>query len=127
MDNGMNRVLVVDDDEMLVQMVELALKMRGFEVLSAFSGAEALDRLREGGRPDLVLLDIMMPGFDGWETLRRIRADDSLSSVRVIVFSAKPVTPDRLAMKDELGFEEFMSKPFGLEDLYSSVSRALEF
>jgi CheY-like chemotaxis protein len=81
------RVLVVDDETNIVELLSVSLKFQGFEVHTASNGPAALDKAREV-RPDAVILDVMMPGMDGMEVLRRVRADPKTASTCVVMFSA---------------------------------------
>ncbi len=117
--------MVVDDDDSVIKTMEIVLKRRDYETLSAYSGEKCLQML-ENSQPDLILLDIMMPGMDGWETLEKIRKDESLSSIPVIILSAKNPSYDILSKKEELGFIEYVKKPFELRSLLESISKAVE-
>jgi len=114
------RILVVDDDPPSVKMTSFLLREEGYEVVSASNGREAL-QLLEKERPDLVLLDVMMPGIDGFETLRQIRARHS---VPVIFLSAKGETVDRVAGL-ELGADDYLAKPFEPSELLARVKAVL--
>lgn len=114
------RVLVVDDDSDLVILLKHILRSSGFDVLSANNGVEALRRAREV-QPDLVLLDLMMPEMDGWETLRNMR---QFSNAPVIVLSA-------LSSKDEIvrclyeGVDDYMTKPFYKGEVVARINAVL--
>ncbi|MBB5788911.1 response regulator transcription factor [Jiangella mangrovi] len=114
------RVLVVDDDDALRQFVARNLAARGFEVTTARNGLEAL-ALVDRVHPDLVVLDIMMPGLDGLETCRRIR----LTSVMpIIVLTALDTEADKVRCLDE-GADDCLVKPFGVDELLARVRSAL--
>ncbi len=100
-----NSVLVVDDQPKVLKFIEIDLKLRGFHVVTASSGEKALE-LVNSVNPDIILLDVVMPGMDGFEVLKKIRAS---SNVPVIAFSASPGNQD-LAL--DAGANEFMHKPF---------------
>ena len=121
--NEPRRVLVVDDQEDIRDMARLVLTGAGYEVVTAASGREALSSARASSF-DLVLLDINMPELDGWATLRLLRADESLDSLPVAMFSVKSEVRDKVAgLKD--GAIDFITKPFGVDELASRVSRIL--
>ncbi|HSL10090.1 MAG TPA: response regulator [Actinomycetota bacterium] len=82
------RVLLVDDDPVILRLLEVNFRLDGFEVSTASHGGEALDRVREL-RPDAVVLDVMMPGFDGYEVANRIRADEDLASTQLVFLTAR--------------------------------------
>jgi two-component system KDP operon response regulator KdpE len=114
------RVLVVDDDDALRRFVERNLTARGFDVITAANGLEALAMVSKG-RPDLIILDIMMPRMDGFETCRRIRAT---SMVPIIVLTALGTEADTVRALDE-GADDCLVKPFGVDELLARVRSAL--
>src|SRR5512139_695670 len=114
------RILVVDDEERMVRFIRLNLEHDGFEVVEAFRGAQAIDRIRSG-LPDLVLLDVMLPDIDGFEVLRVIR---EVSSVPVIMLTAKGEEDDRVRGL-ELGADDYITKPFSPRELVSRVKAVL--
>ncbi len=113
-------VLVVDDEQRIVNFTRMNLELEGCRVLSASNGREALDRARDD-LPDLVLLDIMMPGMDGFEVLRRLR---EWSTVPVIVLTAKDDEEDRIRGL-ELGADDYIGKPFSHRELVSRIRAVL--
>ncbi|NUQ38954.1 MAG: response regulator transcription factor [Caldilineales bacterium] len=114
------RILVVDDDPPSVKMTAFLLREEGYEVLAANNGRDAL-RLIDREQPDLVLLDVMMPGLDGFETLREIRMRYALP---VIFLSAKGETADRVAGL-ERGADDYLAKPFEPAELLARVKAVL--
>ncbi|MBT3241229.1 MAG: response regulator transcription factor [Chloroflexi bacterium] len=118
--NTNRRILVVDDEERMVRFIRLNLEHDGFEVVEAYNGQQAMDRLRET-LPDLVLLDVMMPDIDGFEVLRLIRENND---VPVIMLTAKNEEDDRVQGL-ELGADDYVSKPFSPRELVSRVKAVL--
>jgi len=117
-------VLVVDDQEEILDLTCSVLGAAGHLVSRASSGLQALDRLAE--QPcDLVLLDINMPGMDGWEVLRLIRADDTLAALPVVMFSVKGEVGDKIQGMQE-GAVDYITKPFEVDALLARVRRLLE-
>lgn len=116
-------VLVVDDQEDIREMARLVLADAGFEAVAAPSGEEAL-RLARSRRFDLVLLDINMPGLDGWTTLKLLRADPAAGSPAVAMFSVKSEVRDKVTSLQD-GAVDFISKPFAVDELVSRVTRIL--
>jgi len=114
------RVLVVDDDAKTVELVRLYLKRDGYRVLTAYDGIEAL-RLAREGHPDLIVLDLMLPGIDGLEVCRILRAE---SDVPVIMLTAKTTDQDKLVGLD-LGADDYVTKPFSPRELAARVRAVL--
>lgn len=114
------RILVVDDERRMVGFIRLNLEQDGFEVIEAYNGTEALDRLRDS-LPDLILLDVMMPDIDGFEVLRTIR---ELGQVPVIMLTAKGEEED-IVKGLELGADDYVTKPFSPRELVSRVKAVL--
>ncbi|MDD5038340.1 MAG: response regulator transcription factor [Dehalococcoidales bacterium] len=110
------RVLVVDDEPRIVKFLVLKLKSSGYEVLTAANGLEALEQV-QSQEPDLIVLDVVMPGMDGFETLKRVRA---LSSVAVIILSAKEDNTDKVRGL-ELGADDYLAKPFSPDELLARI------
>lgn len=113
-------VLIVDDEERIRRFVHINLEMEGFRVIEASNGLEALDLVREK-MPDLVLLDVMMPRMDGFETLRAIR---EISSVPVIMLTVRNSEEDKVRGLD-LGADDYVTKPFSPRELVSRVRAVL--
>ncbi len=114
------RILVVDDEKRMVGFIRLNLEHDGFEVIEAFNGAQAIERLRDS-LPDLILLDIMMPDLDGFEVLRMVR---EASAVPVIMLTAKGEENDKVRGL-ELGADDYITKPFSPRELVSRVRAVL--
>lgn len=118
------RILVVDDQREILDVTSLVLGNAGYAISTASSGDEALDRLTR--EPfDLMLLDINMPGMDGWETLRLLRADDQLEQLVVIMFSVKGEVSDQVHSVQQ-GASGYVTKPFEVDELVERINRALE-
>ena len=117
---GKARILVVDDESELTSLVRRALEREGFDVVEARDGEEAL-RLFAESRPDLVVLDIMLPGVDGFEVCRRLRAN---SDVPVILLTARAGEEDRVS-GFELGADDYVVKPFSVRELVARVKAQL--
>lgn len=117
------RILVCDDDPLLVDLLDYRLSSRGYEVVIARDGAEALAQLQQG-KPDAIVLDAMMPVIDGHEVLRQIREDDTLADVPVIMLSARKQERDIVGAL-ELGATDYVVKPFIPEELVARLGRIL--
>ena len=114
------RVLVVDDEQRILNFLSSKLKVSGYEVLTASNGAEALEQV-QAQEPDLVVLDIMMPKMDGFETLKELR---TFSSVPVIILSAKGSNVDKVKGL-ELGADDYLAKPFSPDELIARVEAVM--
>jgi DNA-binding response OmpR family regulator len=113
------KILVVDDEADILHFLELVLRERGYDVLTAANGRQAVELAREA-RPDLVLLDIMMPQMDGWEVLKLLRVDDVTAGIPVAMVSARTDPKDRVQGLQE-GAADYICKPFSLDDLLAKV------
>jgi CheY-like chemotaxis protein len=116
-----NSVLIIDDDKWIAMSTAMVLEAEGFKVHSALSGPEGIEMVRRL-KPGLVLLDIMMPGMDGWETLERLKADPECAATPVIVFTAREQREGR-ARSRQLGAVEYVRKPFRPEALAQTIRR----
>jgi two-component system KDP operon response regulator KdpE len=114
------RILVVDDEPRMIGFIRMNLELEGYQVLEAHSGLDALEMIRTQ-LPDLVLLDVMMPELDGFETLRMLR---EFSNVPVIMLTAKGEEDDKVYGL-ELGADDYVTKPFGSRELSSRVRAVL--
>lgn len=112
-------VLVADDEKSITDLVAFALEMEGITVIQAFDGPEAL-RLVELEHPDLVMLDIMMPGIDGREVSRRIKENPATANIPVVLFSAAP-NPNLSQAKADA----YMAKPFDLDKMIATIRQLL--
>lgn len=113
----MKKVLVIDDDSALLKLVELSLRERGYEVITANGGVTGLSRAFSA-KPDIILLDIMMPDIDGWDTLSRLR---SMSNLPIIMLTAKDRRQDVVRGLD-LGADDYMIKPFDIDELTARIN-----
>jgi DNA-binding response OmpR family regulator len=117
------KVLIVDDEQNITISIAFLMRREGFEVLVAHDGAEGL-RLIRAERPELVLLDIMMPKLNGFEVCQAVRADPSLAGVRILMLTAK----GRVAEMEKgmaLGADGYMPKPFATKELVAKVRELL--
>ena len=117
------RILIVDDDELVLMALNELLKPEGYEVHAVSSGAEALERLDQDGY-DLLMLDIIMPEMDGFELCKKIRAKENYKETPIIFLTAKSREEDR-AMGLEAGANLFLSKPISPDKLLEMVSETI--
>ncbi len=112
-------IMVVDDEDDILHFLELVLREKGYDVVTAASGHEALTTAQIE-RPDLVLLDIMMPQMDGWEVLKLLRVDEVTASIPVAMLSARTEAKDRVQGLQE-GAIDYICKPFSLQELLGKI------
>lgn len=117
------KILAVDDEHSIRKLVSVTLEGRGFEVDTAADGEEALAKIASD-KPDLVVLDIMMPKMDGWEVARRMRADDSTKAIPIIFLSAAGRFESQL-QGFESGSQDYVTKPFTPSELADVVAATL--
>jgi len=116
---------MIEDDEEMVALGQLILQKQGFEVLAASDGPTGLDMLQDGA-VDLVLLDVMMDGMDGWEVLNRIRTDQRYDRVPVIMLTARHYLEDEEVTASHAGqYQSYLVKPFMIRELVEEVRKAL--
>ncbi len=118
------KILIVDDDPDSLKLIELMLRRRGYDVISAQSGDEALGKA-ETDKPDLVILDVMMPGMDGHEVCRKLRANSQTAHLPVLMFTAKSLVGDKVA-GFQAGADDYLTKPIHPAELVSHVETLLE-
>lgn len=117
---GRKTILLVDDEEDLVKIVANRIEAEGYEVLAAYNGAQALEKAK--WHPGLILLDIMMPGMDGLEVLRRLRANEETRETPVIILTALSATKT-IFDAQALGAMDYIIKPFKPEELLSLIKK----
>lgn len=115
-----NRVLIVDDEPTIREMVGINLRREGLEVIAAANGEEALSAIARS-QPDVMVLDIMMPGMDGFEVCRRVR---DVSTIPILLLSARGEEVDRVVGL-EMGADDFLTKPFAMRELVARVRAML--
>ena len=117
-------VVCIEDEQEMIDLVQLILGRRGFEVEGANGGLEGLEKVRQT-KPDLVLLDLMMPDMDGWEVYQRMKSDESLREIPVIVITAKAQSIDKVLGLHIAKVDDYITKPFGPQELLESVEKIL--
>jgi len=118
------RVVCIEDEPEMIDLVRLILGRKGFNVIGANGGVEGLEAVRRE-RPDLVLLDLMMPDMDGWEVYQQIKADSELREIPVIVVTAKAQSIDKVLGLHIAKVDDYISKPFGPQELLESVEKII--
>ncbi len=117
------KILVVDDEIYIVHILDFSLGMEGYEVLTALDGEQALEKAR-ASHPDLIVLDIMMPKLDGYETCKMLKADDNTKNIPVILLSAKGRNVDQ-KVGFEVGADDYITKPFSPRKLVERINALL--
>jgi CheY-like chemotaxis protein len=121
MSGSLGRVLVVDDDDVIRQLITVNLELEGFEVETAHDGQDCLDKVKKVA-PDVVTLDIMMPRLDGWETATRLREDPETAALKVVLLSARAQEAD-LQRGSRIGVDAYLTKPLDPDELIYVVRR----
>lgn len=117
-------VVCIEDELEMIDLIRLILDRKNFEVIGAVGGHEGLETVRRV-KPDLVLLDLMMPDIDGWEVYRQMKAIPELSTIPVIIVTAKAQSIDKVLGLHIAKVDDYVTKPFGPQELLSSVNRVM--
>jgi DNA-binding response OmpR family regulator len=118
------RILCIEDEAEMIDLTRLVLEREGFEVLGAVGGSQGLEIVKRE-KPDLVLLDLMMPDIDGWEVYRQMKADEESAQIPVIVVTAKAQSIDKVLGLQVAKVDDYITKPFGPKELLESIRRIL--
>jgi len=118
------RVVCIEDEPEMIDLVRLILGRKGFSVIGANGGIEGLETVQRE-RPDLVLLDLMMPDMDGWEVYQQMKADDDLRDIPVVVVTAKAQSIDKVLGLHIAKVDDYITKPFGPQELLESVEKII--
>lgn len=118
------RILCIDDEPGVVELVSLILKSQNIQVDGAHSGTQGLEDMR-ANPPDAVLLDVMMPEMDGWEVYKEMRADAALKHIPVIIVTARNSSFEEIIARERAGVSDYVTKPFLPEDLRKSLAKVL--
>ncbi len=118
------KVVCIEDESEMIDLVKLILGRKGFDLTGAMGGREGLEAVRRI-KPDLVLLDLMMPDMDGWEVYQQMKAEEELKDIPVIVVTAKAQSIDKVLGLHIAKVDDYVTKPFGPQELLKSVERVL--
>ena len=121
MAEGMKRILICDDDPVILRLLEVNLELEGYDVLTAHHGEEAFE-IASRELPDLVILDIMMPRLDGYQTCQKLKAQPSTEQIPIVFLSAKAQQSD-IEKGRSFGVSDYLTKPFDPNDLLDVVER----
>ncbi len=117
-------IVCIEDEPEMIDLVKLILVRKGFELVGAVGGREGIETVRRV-KPDLVLLDLMMPDMDGWEVYQQMKADEELKHIPVIVVTAKAQSIDKVLGLHIAKVDDYITKPFGPQELIQSVNKVL--
>jgi DNA-binding response OmpR family regulator len=117
-------ILVADDDPQILTMLGIRLTKRGYQVLEAADGLQTLSKAREH-KPDLVLLDVMMPGKNGWEVAKELRADEELRNVGIVMLTAIGERVNEMT-SPLYGADDFVDKPFDFDMLEKKIKKVID-
>lgn len=124
MSEELKRVVCIEDEQEMIELVRLILSRQNIEVIGAMGGQEGLDKI-EDLQPDLVLLDLMMPEMDGWEVYQKMKASETMRDIPVIVVTAKAQSIDRVLGLHIARVDDYITKPFGPQELLESVQKTI--
>jgi len=125
MADKLKKVVCIEDELEMIELVRLILSRHQFQVIGAVGGQEGLEKVAEI-QPDLVLLDLMMPDIDGWEVYQKMKASETMRDIPVIVVTAKAQSIDRVLGLQIARVDDYITKPFGPQELLESVERVLD-
>ena len=125
MTENIRRVVYIEDEPEMIDLVRLILKRKQYEVIGASGGREGLDAVRKTV-PDVILLDLMMPDMDGWEVYQQLKADEATRSIPVIVITAKAQRIDKVLGLHIAKVDDYISKPFSPMELIESLQKVFE-
>ena len=117
-------VVCIEDEPEMIDLVKLILGRKGFDLVGAVGGREGLETVRRL-KPDLVLLDLMMPDMDGWEVYQQMKADEELKDIPVVVVTAQAQSIDKVLGLHIAKVDDYVTKPFGPQELLQSVRKVL--
>ena len=117
------RILIVDDEVQLVEMVKMRLEAAGYETISAYDGQDGFDKARKD-KPDLIILDLMLPKMDGYKVCGLLKNDARYSKIPIIMFTAR-VQEEDVRLGKDLGAEEYVTKPFDPKILLSKIKELI--
>ena len=118
----MKRIMIVDDDPAIREVLSFNLSSRGYDVSHFSNGADAIESAMQV-HPDIILLDVIMPDIDGWEVCKIIKDHFDDESVKVVILTARNTDRDRMIGKAILKADEYLTKPFDLDELYALLKR----
>jgi DNA-binding response OmpR family regulator len=122
METKLKRIVCIEDEPEMIDLIRLILGRKGFQVIGADGGVEGLKTVRRE-KPDLILLDLMMPDMDGWSVYKQMKSDASLQDIPVIVVTAKAQSVDKVLGLHIAKVDDYITKPFSPQELLESIAR----
>jgi two-component system response regulator VicR len=121
---NMKIVVCVEDEPEMIMLIKAILNRKGYDVMGAANGREGLETI-ERVKPDLVLLDLMMPGMDGWEVYQKLKANEATQAIPVIIVTAKAQSIDKMLGLHIAKVDDYIAKPFSPQELVESIEKVL--
>lgn len=118
-------ILYIEDEKEMIELTRIVLEREGFEMLGAIGGTKGIEAIKRE-KPDLILLDLMMPDIDGWEVYRQMKADKEVADIPVIIITARNQSIDKVLGLKVVKVADYITKPFGPDDLINSVRRVFD-
>ena len=118
------RILIVDDEKDFIDALSARLEARGFDIIEAYTGKEGIEKAHSE-KPDLIILDIMLPEMDGYDVCRKLKIDENYKNIPIIMLTAK-FQPSDVKFAKEMGADEYLTKPLELDLLLDLVSKFLK-
>lgn len=124
MTTGTKRILYIEDDSEMIDLVRMIVNRSGYELIGAYGGRQGLDAITTE-KPDLILLDLMMPDVDGWDVYQQIKASDETRQIPVIIITAKAQPIDKVLGMTIAKVDDYICKPFRPQELIESIEKTL--
>lgn len=118
------RIICIEDDLEMIDLVKMILGRKGYDIVGAHGGQQGLDQI-EISKPDLILLDLMMPDIDGWNVYQQLKSNETTKNIPVIVITAKAQSIDRVLGLQIAKVDDYITKPFSPQELISSIENLL--
>lgn len=122
--NQNKKIVCIEDDSGIIDLVKMILVRRGYQVVGATNGPEGLKVVAQE-KPDVVLLDLMMPGMDGWEVYHQMQANEAMKTIPVIIITAKAQNIDKVLALHIAKVDDYLTKPFTPQELIDSIEKVL--
>ena len=119
----MKKILIVDDEAVIIEILQFVLEAQGYECMTAFDGEDGLKLAREAN-PDLIILDVMMPKINGYKVSRFLKFDEKYKNIPIFMLTARSQEEDKV-IGEQTGADEYITKPFKIEDVVEKVKRYL--